>query len=97
MRFLFPIGQVVATPAALKTTESAGVAVFDLLVRHGTGDWGDVCADDAKENDQAVLHGNRILSAYTVVQGGSPPEKCRIWLLTEADRTMTTVLLPEEY
>lgn len=97
VKFRFPVGQIVATPAALKAIESAGVVVFDLLLRHGAGDWGDVCADDAEENERSVAQGFRILSSYTLVDGGNSLEQCRIWIITEADRSMTTVLLPSEY
>ena len=88
----FPLGRVVATPGAIATMQEAGVAPADLLRRHVSGDWGDVPAEDAAENELSVREGFRILSSYPL-----PGTDARIWLLTEADRTVTTFLLPEEY
>lgn len=96
VKFRFEVGRIIATTAALTAIESVGGEVFDLLLRHGAGDWGDVCAEDAEENERALRLGNRILSSYTV-GGGNLPEECRILVLTEADRSMTAVLLPAEY
>ena len=84
----FPLGQLAITSNAslrLKTEE-----VITGLRRHATGDWGDVCPEDALANDAAVLDGDRLLSAY-----GNGPE--RFWIITEADRLVTTVLLPDDY
>ena len=61
------------------------------LVRHIAGDWGDVDEDDRRENELSLQHGFRLLSAYTLNSG------TKIWIITEADRSVTTVLLPEEY
>ena len=72
--------------------QEAGVAPVDLLRRHVSGDWGDVPAEDAAENDLSVREGFRILSSYTL-----PGTDARIWLMTERDRTVTTLLVPEEY
>jgi len=72
--------------------QEAGVAPADLLRRHASGDWGDVPAEDAAENELSVREGCRILSSYP-----QPGTDARIWLLTERDRTVTTCLLPEEY
>lgn len=91
MAALFPLGQVVATPGALRALEKAGVMPISLLARHMSGDWGGVCAEDAAENDLSVREGHRILSAYTL------PTAVRIWAITEADRSATTLLLPSEY
>jgi hypothetical protein len=63
---------------------------FDLLARHATGDWGDLCAFDRRQNEIAWREGYRVLSSYPVGR------KC-IWVITEADRSVTTILLPEEY
>ena len=88
---LFPLGKVLITPGALDVLgDDTGDALL-LLYRHATGDWGDVCAEDAKENDLSVRNGFRILSAYTLRDG------TRLWLITEADRSATTILLPSEY
>ncbi len=85
----FPLGQVVATPGALRELTRADIDL--ALYRHQRADWGDVDPSDAKANDQAVKAGNRILSAYQAGNG------TRFWIITEADRSATTVLLPDEY
>ncbi len=84
-----PLGRVVATPGALKTILGAGGDPFDYIARHASGDWGDLCTQDRRENGLALRHGRRILSSYTIGDG-------RVWVITEADRS-TTILLPEEY
>jgi len=88
---LFELGQVVATPGALEAMEQAGADPGGLLRRHVTGDWGDLCKEDKAENDFSVSRRLRILSAYTL------PDGVKVWLITEADRSATTFLLPEEY
>ena len=85
------LGQVVATPGALVALERTGQNPALLLARHGRGDWGEVDAEDKAANDRAVVHGERVLSAYTL-EGGR-----RLWIITEADRSSTCILLPEEY
>lgn len=92
----FDPGQVVATPAALAAIRQAGQAAGDLLSRHRAGDWGDVDADDARLNDDALADGGRLLSAYTLRTG------VKVWVVTEAAgddgrRASTCVLLPDEY
>jgi hypothetical protein len=87
----YPLGQIVATPAALKALEAACQAPADFLDRHVRGDWGDVSKGDARLNDAAVRDGERILSAYQTSAGE------RLWIITEADRSSTCLLLPEEY
>ncbi|HLM81559.1 MAG TPA: hypothetical protein VK302_13140 [Terriglobales bacterium] len=64
---------------------------WPYLVRHIAGDWGDVDEDDHRENQLSLIHGFRLLSAYTLKSG------TKIWIITEADRSVTTILLPEEY
>lgn len=93
---LFPLGHIAATPGALHAlgVDSAPgllCACLPLLRRHVTLDPGDLCAEDQQANRDAIEHGNRILSAYTL------PDETRIWIITEADRSVTTILLPEEY
>ena len=88
---LFELGQVVATPGALAALERAHQAAVEFLARHGSGDWGEVPEEDKKENEVSLLNGTRILSAYRTILGE------RLWILTEADRSITTILLPEEY
>jgi hypothetical protein len=86
----FPLGRVVATPGALQLLQEAGEDPLYYIARHRLGDWGDLDYYDNKENELALKHGWRIVSSYPV------GEKC-IWIITEADRTYTTILLPEEY
>ena len=88
---LFPLGQLVATPGAIEALRAAGLDPLDLLGRHSHGDWGEVGADARRANDRAVREGARLLSAYTL------PTGVRLWIITEADRSATTFLLPEEY
>ncbi|MDT7858219.1 hypothetical protein RQM47_16340 [Rubrivirga sp. S365] len=88
---LLPLGHVVATPGALDAAREHGVNVVALLHRHRRGDWGDLSAHDARANDRAADDGDgRVLSSYETRAG-------RIWVITEADRSSTTVLLPSEY
>ena len=89
MRLLFELGRVGATPAVLAALEEARVAPRDLLAKHQSGDWGDLEAFDRRENARALLTGGRILSAYRTPAG-------KIWILTEADRSSTRVLRPED-
>ncbi|ASF48405.1 hypothetical protein [Methylovulum psychrotolerans] len=88
---LFEPGQVVATPGALDTMKTNGCQSLDLLIRHLAGDWGVVPEEDAQTNQEALSEGSRILSSYPM------PNGARIWVITEADRSSTTFLLPEEY
>jgi len=88
----FQLGQVVATPGALETLGRAGVPPLRLLGRHETGDWGDLSDDDVAENEFSLKEGLRLLSSYKLPDTGE-----KIWIITEADRSVTTVLLPEEY
>ncbi|MGE5474805.1 MAG: hypothetical protein ACM3UU_11350 [Ignavibacteriales bacterium] len=85
----FKLGQVVATPGALE--ELSREEISGALRRHSSGDWGDLCEEDKKENELALNEGFRILSAYKSANGK------KFWIITEADRSVTTVLLPEEY
>jgi hypothetical protein len=87
----FPLGQLVATPGALDALAEAGQTPLDFLSRHARGDWGDVDAHDRAANDRALEDGSRLLSAYTTAKG------VRLWVITEADRSSTCLLLPEEY
>jgi hypothetical protein len=92
----FPLGQVLATPSALEALEASGQAPTDFLTRHVRGDWGEICEEDKELNDQSLLDGSRILSAYRTGKG------VKIWVITEAaddggQRSATTLLLPEEY
>ena len=86
----FPLGRVVATPAAIGLMEAARIDPLQLLQRHQSGDWGDLGEEDWRENDYAIDRPLRIFSAY-----GKPPD--RLWVITEADRSVTTILRPDEY
>ena len=88
---LFSAGQIVATPGALALLEEAKKTPLEFIFRHLRGDWGDLCQEDKTENELSLLNGYRILSAYRTKLGE------RLWILTEADRSTTTILLPEEY
>ena len=88
---LFPYGRTVATPGALAALRLAGVAPESLLDRHIRGDWGELCEDDRRMNAEALPSGGRLLSAYAL------PDGTRVWIITEADRSATTLLLPHEY
>jgi hypothetical protein len=81
---------MVATPAVLEHLTSNGIDALAYLLRHQCGDWGEVPAEDARENDRSVQNDTRILSAYTVAGQ-------RIWIITEWDRSVTTLLFPREY
>ena len=88
---LIPLGRLLATPGALAALERAACDPVSLIARHVTGDWGDLDPDDRAANERATRDGSRILSAYRLATGQ------RIWIITEADRSATTLLLPEEY
>ena len=88
---LFSLGNIVATPAALNALDEAGQAPQELLKRHHFGDWGDCSEEDKQENDQAVDNDLRIFSVYHTTNGQ------KIWIITEADRSSTCILLPDEY
>ena len=88
---LFPLGQTVATPGALEALETNHQSAAELLGRHQSGDFGTLSEEDRQENDFSVKNGFRILSAYIL------QDKTKIWVITEADRSATTLLLPEEY
>jgi hypothetical protein len=87
----FPLGRVVATPGALAALDRTGDTPTAFLRRHVSGDWGELDAHDREENELSLMGGFRLLSAYTLFDG------TRIWVITEADRSSTCILLPEEY
>lgn len=88
---VFALGQIVATPGALALLEKARKSPSEFLSRHLRGDWGDLCRDDQAENELSLKQGFRLLSSYPVTDTDT------IWIITEADRSVTTVLLPAEY
>lgn len=86
-----PLGRLVATPGALRALAEVGQEPQSFLRRHQGGDWGEVDQEDWAANDRAIADGERILSAYGL------PDGQRLWIITEASRDATTLLLPEEY
>jgi len=86
----FALGATVATLGALALLDHAGVNASDYLARHQYGDFGLICAEDTQSNLDAIAHGMRVFSAYDI-------GKVRLWVITEADRSVTTLLLPSEY
>jgi len=88
---LFDLGQLVATPGALAALEKTGQNAMDFLSRHVRGDWGELPKEDKDENQLSLEKGFRLLSSYRTTAGD------KLWVITEADRSHTTLLLPEEY
>jgi hypothetical protein len=91
MRPLFSLGQCVATPGALAALEEAGQTPADFLNRHVGGDCGEIHPADKGMNEQALQDGARIFSVYSTSKG------VKVWVITEADRASTCILLPDEY
>lgn len=87
----FDPGQVVSTPGALEAMREAGDDPASFLLRHVSGDWGELDTNDIRENERSLQNGLRLLSAYRLSNG------MKIWIITEADRSVTTFLLPDEY
>jgi hypothetical protein len=87
----FTLGEIFITPGALEALEIAGQTEIEFLRRHMSCDWGDISKEDVAENELSITEGFRILSAYHTVKDQ------KIWIITEADRTSTTILLPCEY
>lgn len=85
----FPLGQTVITRNALNAIDPADVR--NALARHAVGDWGDICDEDKAINEQSLKHGGRLMSTFTDRQN------TKFWIITEADRSVTTILLPEDY
>ena len=87
----FALGLILGTPGAIEALAEAEQDPAELLLRHVTGDWGQLDDEDKQQNELSVEHGYRILSAYELENA------IRIWVITEADRSATTILLPSEY
>jgi hypothetical protein len=85
-----PLGRLMATPGALKLLMEGKRHPFEYLARHATGDWGDLCTFDRRQNEIALRDGLRVFSAHDIPAG-------RVWIITEAARSVTTILLPKEY
>jgi hypothetical protein len=88
---LFLAGRIVATPGALALLDQAEKSPLEFLSRHLRGDWGDLCQDDKTENELSLKHGFRLMSCYQIT------ETKKLWVITEGDRSVTTLLLPTEY
>lgn len=91
---LFSLGNVVATPAALAWIQEHGASVPQLLNRHQTGDWQELCKEDRDTNWRAALGGERVMSAFNI---GSKDHLVKIWIITEWDRSVTTILRAQDY
>jgi len=87
----FQPGQIVATPGALEAFRASVESPLDLLKRHLAGDWGELDEHDVRENELSLQQGFRLLSTYTLSTG------VKIWIITEADRSSTCMLLPDDY
>jgi hypothetical protein len=85
-----PLGRVVATPRALEMLSSADTDPGELLERHRCGDWGELDEHDWQENERSLANGWRVLSSYRIGEE-------KVWIITVADRSATTILFPEEY
>ncbi|MEX3973559.1 hypothetical protein [Paraburkholderia caribensis] len=88
----FPMGKPVITPGAQAALDATGMSGMLLLARHIRGDWGDLGVEDMTANELALLTGARLLSSFDLPDG-----KSKVWIITEADRSVTTILLPDEY
>ena len=87
----FALGQTYITPGAEEALMIAGQTEIEFLRRHMSNDWGEASDEDARENELSLKEGFRLLSAYRTVRGQ------RLWIITEADRSSTTILTPDEY
>lgn len=87
---LFALGQVVSTPKALAFAKKNQINLVHLLTRHQTGDWGDLEDEDKESNEEALINDTRIFSSYSIAED-------KIWIITEADRSLTTFLMPSDY
>lgn len=88
---LFPLGRIYLTPGAIETLDESNQQPFEFLELHQKGNWGIVGKEDSQENDFSVKNGFRVLSAYKT------NKDVKLWIITEADRSSTTILLPTEY
>lgn len=88
---LFPFGQIVATSGALALLDEANRSPTEFFSRHLRGDWGGLCDEDKAENEPSLKHDSRLLNNYAI------SEAARLWIIAEADRSVTTMLLPKEY
>lgn len=91
MPILFKTGRLLATPSAIELLAKNLTPPIKLLNRHVIGDWGELCTEDFNANDEALRTGGRLFSAYQINKHDI------VWVITEADRSATTILLPEDY
>ena len=99
---LFSLGHVVATPAALALIDEHGASIPQLLNRHQTGDWKELCREDREANWQAVFNGERVLSAFNIAPASMPGREAKIWIISEGHEpvqsyAVTTILTPACY
>ena len=87
---LFSLGRLLATPMAREELAELHYSPLDLIRRHMSGDWAEMAIEDQESNREAIIDGSRIFSAYTI-------QSTKFWVITEADRSSTTILLPSEY
>ena len=87
----FPLGQTYITPGAEEALMIAGQTGIEFLRRHMSNDWGELSDEDVRENELSLKEGFRLMSAYRTAKGQ------KLWIITEADRSSTTILLPDEY
>lgn len=87
----FELGQIVATTTLFNYCKERRYLLLSYLLRHANCDWGSICEEDKKENDESLKNGRRLLSQYEL------PDKTKFWIITEADRSSTTMLFPEDY
>jgi hypothetical protein len=87
----FPMGQIVATLGALSAMSESGQNPAEFIERHAQGDWGELCADDCEANERALKSGARLFSRYMTTKNHP------LYVITEWDRSITTILVPEEY
>lgn len=87
---LFKLGKTVITPNAVDAADKHGAGFLDLLLRHIRGDYSEMSTEDQEANLEAIKNGGRVFSAYTI-------NGCKFWVITEADRSATTILLPLDY
>src|SRR5438034_8824104 len=87
----FALGQTYVTPGAEEALMIAGQTGIEFLRRHMSNDWGELSDEDVRENELSLEKGFRLLSAYRTAKGQ------KLWIITEADRSATTILLPDEY
>jgi hypothetical protein len=93
----FPLGKLVATPGALQALEESGETPLPFVARHAAGDWGDLDASDRRANDDAVAHEGDLDRQQRVLSSYLTRNKVKVWVITEWDRSVTTLLLPDEY